>query len=161
MPIPQPVAVPVPPAAVKPQVAAEVVRPSMPVMTPLAKPKRKILEDLDRPVTPQELQEANEYLKLGKGFRPGKDIDTAQGVRELRKDILEGRVKATEQRKRELGLSAEVRVRTPPKEIKIKNKIRRTKEQFEKYLETAQRLDEQKRKRLAESINDVMKGAEQ
>jgi hypothetical protein len=136
-----------------------VVQPPSPVIIPtpkVVKPKHKVFEDPERPVTPQELQEADEYLKLGSGFRPAKEIDTVHGVRELRKAILEGRVKATEQRKRELGLSSEVRVSTPSAETKIKTKY--TKEQFEKYLETARRLDEQKRERLAEIIADVIKG---
>jgi hypothetical protein len=107
-------------------------------------PRKK---NLDRKPTAKELREANKELKLGE--------ETQQGVRQLRKDILEGRVNATKQRKRELGLMPEVRVTIPAKEHKLKTKF--TKEQFEKYLETARRLDEQKRKRLAEAINDVMK----
>jgi hypothetical protein len=139
-----------------------VVPPPSPVITSTPKavnPKHKVFEDFDRPVTPQELQEADEYLKLGNGFRPGKDVDTVQGVHELRKGILEGRVNATKERKRELGLSPEIRVTIPKKEPKIKTKF--TKERFEKYLEAARRLDEQKKKQLTESINDVMKGVEQ
>jgi uncharacterized protein (UPF0335 family) len=46
-------------------------------------------------------------------------------------------------------------VTIPAKEHKLKTKF--TKEQFEKYLETARRLDEQKKKRLAEAIENVMK----
>jgi hypothetical protein len=123
-----------PVAAVKPAAVVE----SLPLV---AKPKHKMFEDFDRPVTPQELQEADEYLKLG-GIRPAKEIDTVQGVHELRKGILEGRVNATEQRKRELGLSSDIRVSTPKKKTKVKTKY--TKEQFEKYLETARRLAERR-----------------
>ena len=128
-----------------------------PVVQPPPKasqPKQnKVYEDLDRPVTPQELQEANELLKLGE--------DTAQRVRELRRGILEGTVNATEQRKKVLGLVpySEVHVKTPPKGIKIKAKY--SKEQFEKYLETAKQLDERRKKQIAEAISDAMKGAEQ
>ena len=118
--------------------------------TGVRKIEERVFDDGDSPVTPEELQEANEFLKLGE--------DTAQRVRELRKGILEGRVNATKMRKRELGLQPEVRVRTPQKGIKIKAKY--TKEQFEKYLETEKRLDEQRKKRLAEMIDNVMKGAE-
>ena len=117
-----------------------------PVVQPLPK-QNKVYEDLDRPVTPQELQEANDFLKLGE--------DTAQRVRELRRGILEGTINATKQRKKALGLSSDVRVGTP-KEIKIKGKY--TKEQYEKYLEAARRLDEQKNKRLANAIASVVKG---
>jgi hypothetical protein len=139
----------VPPAAVKP--------PPQAVMPPKAV-KRKV-DDGDRPVTPEELQEANEYLRLAVNLRPGKDVDTVRGVSELRKDILEGRFGATQQRKKELGLSSDVHVSIPSKDIKIKTKYR--KKQFEKYLETARRLDAQKKERLAQAVDDVMKGADQ
>jgi hypothetical protein len=115
-------------------------------------PKQRV-DDIDRPVTPQELHEADEELKLGE--------DTLQRIQKLREDIIQGRVKATGQRKKELGFLPEskVRITTPKKGIKIDTK--QTKEQFEKYLETAKQLDEQKKKRLTETINDVMKGTEQ
>ena len=115
------------------------------------KGSKPLKENLDRKPTAKELREANEELKLGD--------DTLQGVRQLRKDILEGRANATKQRKRELGLMPEVRAMIPAKEHKFETKF--TKEQFEKYLETARRLDEQKRKRLAGAINDVIMGTEQ
>ena len=114
--------------------------------TGVRKIEERVFDDGDRPVTPEELQEANEFLKLGE--------DTAQRVRELRNGILEGTVNATKQRKKALGLSSDVRVRTPPKGLKIKAKY--TKEQFEKYLETEKRLDEQRKKRIANEIADVM-----
>ena len=135
--------------------------PSVVIAPKVMKPKQNF-EDRDRPVTPQELKEANEILALGKdrGMWKGKqDVDTVEGVRELRRDILEGRFRATKQRKRELGLLDDVKIR--PERAKTKIKTKYTKEQFEKYLETAKRLDEQRNKRLAEAINDVMKGVEQ
>ena len=115
--------------------------------------QNKVFEDLDRPVTPKELRDADNELKLGD--------ETIQKIRELREDILQGRVNATKQRKIELGFLPETKVRatTPAKEIKVKAKY--TKEEFERYLETARLLDEQKRKRLAEAINDVIKEAKQ
>ena len=118
--------------------------------TVVRKIENRVFDDGDRPVTPGELQEANEFLKLGE--------DTAQRVRELRNGILEGTVHATKQRKKALGLSSDIRVRTPPKGLKIKAKY--TKEQFEKYLETERLLDAQRKKRIAEMIDNVMKGAE-
>ena len=133
--------------------------PAPPVVPPPKVDKlTQIIDPIDRPVTPEELREANEILALGtdRGMWKGKrDVDTVEGVRKLRRDILEGRFRATKQRKKELGLASDVRVSTPPTGIKIKTKY--TKEQFEKYLETARRLDEQKKKRLAEAIDDVMK----
>jgi hypothetical protein len=150
--VPTPVTVPVVQSPVPTTIVPKAVKPTQP-------PKIAV-DDIDRSVTPQELQEADEYLKLGQGYKPGKDVDTARGVRELREAILQGRVNATEQRKRELGFLPESKVRAtiPKKEMKIKTKY--TKEQHEKYLETARRLDEQKKKRLADAINDVMKETE-
>ena len=140
-----------------------IVQPPPPVITPPVvvpkgvKPKR-IIDDIERPVTPQEYQEANEILALGKGR--GNDIDTVQGVRELREAILQGRVKATEPRKIELGFLPEtkVQIKIPKKGNTIKAKF--TKEQYKKYLETARRLGEQKKKRLVDAINNVVNGAE-
>ena len=129
-----------------------VVQPPPAVVIPKAVKPKRIIDDIERPVTPQELQEANAGLKL--------DDETAQKIHELREDILQGRVKATEPRKIELGFLPEtkVQIKIPKKGINFKAKF--TKEQYEKYLETARRLDEQKKKRLAEAINDVMNGAE-
>ena len=123
-----------------------------PIVAPKAVKPRRTIDDIERPVTPQELQEANDFLKLGE--------DTAQKIRELREDILQGRVKATEPRKIELGFLPEtkVQIEIPKKGIKLKDKY--TKEQFEKYLETARRLDEQKKKRLVDAINNVVNGEE-
>ena len=155
-----------PPAAVpvSPQPVAQVPTAQAP-LTPIPKPKQNIeasraeskipkqrVNDIDHPVTPQELHDADDELKLGE--------DTLQRVQKLREDIIQGRVKATGQRKKELGFLPEskVRITTPKKGIKIKTKY--TKEQFEKYLETAKHLDEQKKKRLIETINDLMKETE-
>jgi len=118
------------------------------------KPKRRG-EDLDRPATRKELKEADAILALGKGKYKKKEYDTAQGVQDLRRDILEGRFRATKERKRELGLLSDVKFRPESKAIRFKTRY--TKEEFEKYLETARRLDEQKNKRVAEAINEVMK----
>jgi len=128
-----------------------------PVLSTPPKPvkPRQSVEDFDRPITPEELREANEILALGKGKYKKKDFDTAQGVKDLRRDILEGRFRATKERKRELGLLSDDKIRPAPAKTKIKTKY--TKEQFEKYLETANRLDEQRKRRLADAINDVMK----
>jgi len=123
------------------------------------KPKRKF-ENLDRPATRKEIKEANEILALGKGKHKKKEYDTAQGVIDLRRDILEGRFRATKERKKELGLYSVDRIRPESKSKKIKFKTRYTKEEYEKYLETARLLDEKKKKRVAEAINDVMKGTE-
>jgi hypothetical protein len=149
-----PIAVPVVPPT--PIVAPVMPKPPIaqppPIVIPKAVKPKRIIDDIERQVTPQELQEANDFLKLGE--------DTAQKIRELREDILQGRVKATEPRKIELGFLPEtkVQIEIPKKGIKLKDKY--TKEQFEKYLETARRLDEQKKKRLAEAINDIINGAE-
>ena len=80
-----------------------------------------------------------------------------QRIHELREDILQGRVKATKQRKKELGFLPETKVRAiiPKKGVTINATY--TKGQFEKYLETARRLDEQKKERIAHEITDVMK----
>jgi len=118
------------------------------------KPKRRG-EDLDRSATRKELREAKEILALGKGKYKKKEYDTAQGVQDLRRDILEGRFTATKERKKELGLLSEVKIRPESKVPKTKAKY--TKEEFEKYLETARQLDEKRNKRLAEAIHDVMK----
>jgi hypothetical protein len=98
-----------------------------------AKPTLDIV-DIDRPVTAEELQAANEELKLGE--------ETVQKLQELREEILQGRFKATEPRKIELGFLPEskVRITTPAKGKKVKGKY--SKEQFEKYLETARHLAE-------------------
>ena len=134
-------------------IAAPGVPPTPPVaITPDMLPKtfrrKRIMEDIERPVTPQELQEANAGLKL--------DDDTAKKIRELREDILQGRVKATEPRKIELGFLPEtkVQIKIPKKGISIRAKY--TNEDYERYLETARRLDEQKKKRIAEAIGDVL-----
>ena len=121
------------------------------------KPKRRG-EDLDRAATRKELREAKKIFALGKGKYKGKDFDTAQGVQDLRRDILEGRFGATQERKKELGLLSDVKIRPESNGTKTKEKY--TKEEFEKYLETARRLDEQKNKRLAEAINDIVKETE-
>ena len=153
MPVATPV-VPKPPPVVQPPQPAQ---PPPPIDRSLLagyKPKRKF-ENLDRPATRKEIKEANEILALGKGKHKKKEYDTAQGVIDLRRDILEGRFRATKERKRELGLLSDDKIRPTPAKTKIKTKY--TKEQFEKYLETANRLDEQKKRRLADAINDVMK----
>ena len=132
-----PVATPVVPKQVVMQPPSKVVKP------------QRNLDDRDRPVTPEELQEANAALRL--------DDKIAQKIKELREDILQGRVKATEPRKIELGFLPEskVQITIPKMNNKIKTKF--TKEQYEKYLEAARRLEEQKQKRLADAIRDVIK----
>ena len=136
--VPTPVATPIPVPKIPP-----VVQPPPPIDRSLLKeykPKRK-LEDLDRPATRKEIKEANEILALGKGKYKKKEYDTAQGVQDLRRDILEGRFRATKERKRELGLLSDDRIR-PESKKKIKFKTKYTKEKFEKYLETAKRIAE-------------------
>jgi len=142
-------AVPTPTPVIAPMVQAQPVAKKPPVVQPPPpidrsllkgyKPKRK-LEDLDRPATRKEIREANEILALGKGKHKGKDYDTVQGVQDLRRDILEGRFKATKERKRELGLLSDDKIRPESKAIKFKTRY--SKEEFEKYLETAKRIAE-------------------
>ena len=150
---PKPV-IPVPTAQAPPVVTAASKRPKQ--NSQASKVEKNIHQQragaLDRPATPQELQDADEEMKLGE--------DTLQHIQKLREDIVQGRAKATGQRKIELGFLPESKIQpiTPKKGITIKTKY--TKEQFEKYLETAKQLDEQKKKRLAKTINDVMEGTE-
>jgi len=137
-------------------VATPVVSKIPPVVQPPPK-QNKVFEDIDHPVTRKEIKEANEILALGKGKYKRKEYDTAQGVKDLRRDILEGRFRATKERKRELGLYSVDKIRPESKSKKPKIKAKYTKEAYETYLETARLLDEQRKKRLAGAINDVMK----
>ena len=152
--------VPMPSPVITPMTSAPVVQSPPPIDASLLKglKLKRRGENLDRPATRKEMREANEILALGKGKYKKKEYDTAQGVIDLRRDILEGRFRATKERKRELGLLSDDRIRQESKSKKPKFKTRYTREQYEKYLETARHIDEQRKKRLADAINEVMKG---
>ena len=154
--------VPTPTPVIAPASPAPVVQPPPPIDRSLLKgyKAKRRGEDLDRLPTRKEIKEANKILALGKGKYKKKEYDTAQGVQDLRRDILEGRFRATKERKRELGLYSDDRIR-PESKKKIKFKTKYTREEYEKYLETARLLDEQRKKRIAEAINDVIKEAKQ